>query len=351
MKLMIRAREFHCSGQGVSRRDFAMRSGMGLAGLALAHPAFGQVEARSALSLVRHSERGAAVRTAVGLLGRIDFGGRDLFIKGSYNSPDPFPATTHPDTLRVVVQLLRDSNCGKLILVERSGMGVTRDVWKQMALPDLARQLDLTLLALEDLPAGEWRKAELPPGSGWKDGIEAPAFLDRGTFVIQICNLRTHRFGGVFSASLKNSVGLMAKHGQINPGHNYMTELHESARQEAMIAEVNTLYAPKLIIMDATEVFTSGGPETGEIAAPGIVCAAADRLAMDAVGVAILRLEGSKGPISWRSVYEQGQLKRAAELKLGAFGPGAIRFLTADARSHMLASQIEAILEMPPKEK
>ena len=350
MKIMFRAREFQHSGEGVSRRDFAMRSGMGLAGLAWAKAAHSQHEPRSALTVVHHSERGAAVKTAVGLLGRIDFGGKDLYIKASYNSPDPFPATTHPETLRSVVQLLRGSHCGKLTLVERSGMGVTRDVWERLALPDLARQLDLELLALEDLPGGEWRKAELPPGSGWKDGIEVPAFLDRSTFVIQICNLKTHRFGGVFSASLKNSVGLMAKYGQINPGHNYMTELHDSAQQEAMIAEVNALYEPKLIIMDATEVFTSGGPETGEIAAPGIVCAAADRLAMDAVGVAILRLEGSKGPVSWRTIYEHGQLRRAAELKLGAMGPGAIRFITADARSSMLASQIEAILDVPPKE-
>jgi len=73
-----------------------------------------------------------------------------------------------------------------------------------------------------------------------------------------------------------------------------MTELHESARQEAMIAEVNTLYAPKLIIMDATEVFTSEAGN-GEIAAPGIVCAAATGSRWMRWASLFCGWEGSKG--------------------------------------------------------
>jgi uncharacterized protein (DUF362 family) len=217
-----------------------------------------------------------------------------------------------------------------------------------LGLPELARSMDISLLAMEDLPDSEWRKEELP-GSNWKSGVEAPRFLNRDTCLVQICNLKTHRFGGVFSASLKNSIGLVAKYGRITPGYNYMKELHASPQQGAMIAEVNQIYAPQLVIMDATQVFTSGGPETGELASPEVILASSDRVAIDAAGVALLRLSSTGDPQKWRTVFEQDQLKRAIELKLGAPNAEAIRFVTADVRADRLASQLEVILQEIPK--
>ena len=308
-----------------------------------------QEEDQSELALARNPDRKIAMRTAVSLLGKMDFGGRDLYLKANYGSADPFPATTHEDTLDVVVAFLRDSNCGNLTLVERSAMGLTRDVWEKLGVTAQAKQLDLRLLALEDLAPELWRKEDLP-GSNWKAGIEVPAFLDHDTYLIQVCNLKTHRFGGIFSASLKNSIGLTAKEGKLNSGYNYMKELHASSQQGAMIAEVNLAYRPKLIIMDAMHVFVRGGPEAGEIAKPEVFLASSDRLAIDAAGVALLRLqrETPGQPIGLRPVYEQDQIKRAVELNLGAKNASQIHFLTADTRSAMLASQLEGILQEVP---
>jgi uncharacterized protein (DUF362 family) len=252
--------------------------------------------------------------------------------------------------LREVVALLRERNCGKLVLVERSSMGSTRHVWEMLGVPRLAQELDIELLALDELAAEHWRIEPLPD-SHWKAGVEVPEFLGRECGVIQICNLKTHRFGAMFSASLKNSVGLVAKYGLLKPGYNYMKELHDSPHQGAMIADLNLVYEPKLILMDAMMVFHSGGPETGELAAPEVVLASADRAAVDAAGVALLRLHGTgpEQPLAWRTVYEQQQLKRASELELGAASSQEIRFLTSDIQGQRLASQIEAILEEVPK--
>jgi uncharacterized protein (DUF362 family) len=324
---------------------------MGMTGIALTRDrVLAQDEPLSSLALARNSDRSAALREATGLLGNINFGGKDLYLKANFTSADPFPATTHPDTLREVVGLLRERNCGKLVLVERSCMGSTRQVWDMLGIPALAQELDIQLLALDDLAAEHWRKESLPE-SYWKAGIEVPGFLDRECCVIQICNLKTHRFGAMFSASLKNSVGLVAKYGLLNAGYNYMKELHDSPHQGAMIADLNLVYEPKLILMDAMKVFINGGPETGELAAPEVVLASADRAAIDAVGVSLLRLNatGPEQPLAWRPVYEQEQLKRAVELKLGAASSQEIRFLTANIHGHRLASQIEAILQEVPK--
>lgn len=348
---MNRSRGKRGAASGISRRRFAIETGLGLAGLALSRKGLPQEEPRSAVALVRSSDRSAALRTALGLFGSIDFGGKDLYIKANFNSADKFPATTHPGTLTAVAALLRGSHCGSLTLVERSGMGSTRDIWDQLGITLLARQLEIRLLALDDLSAEEWRKEELP-GSSWKSGIEVPKFLDRDAYLVQISNLKTHRFGGNFSGSLKNSVGLVAKYGRLNPDYNYMKELHNSPQQGAMIAEVNLAYEPRLVIMDAMEVFTTGGPEIGEIAAPEVILASSDRVAIDAAGVGLLRMQREvPGQFLYtRPVYDHDQLKRAVELKLGAKAT-EIDFLTADSHAAMLAAQLESILQEVPKPK
>jgi uncharacterized protein (DUF362 family) len=351
MKHMKRSRILCPPAGPITRREFALRAGLGMTGIALTRDrVLAQNESPSSLALARNSDRRSALREAVGLLGNINFGGKDLYLKANFTSADPFPATTHPDTLREVVGLLRERNCGKLVLVERSSMGSTRHVWEMLEIPALARELDIQLLALDDLAADQWRK-ELLPESNWKAGVEVPKFLDRECCLIQICNLKTHRFGAMFSASLKNSVGLVAKYGLLNAGYNYMKELHDSPHQSAMIADLNLVYEPKLILMDATKVFINGGPEAGELAAPEVVLASADRAAIDAIGVALLRLHGTgpEQPLAWRTVYEQEQLKRAVELKLGAASSREIRFLTTNIHSQRLTSQIEAILQEVPK--
>lgn len=351
MECMNRSRKL-CAVRGtVTRREFALRAGLGLTGLALMRPSgLLQEGLRSELALARSQDRSSALRAAVGLLGKINFGGKDLYLKGNFNSPDPFPASTHPEMLGAVVDFLRECNCGRITMVERSGMGSTRDIWERLGFTLLAQRLEVQLVALDELPAEQWRKEELP-GSNWKAGVEVPKFLDHETYLVQICNLKTHRFGGVFSASLKNSVGLVAKYGRLNDGYNYMKELHASPQQGAMIAELNVAYEPKLIIMDAMQVFTAGGPETGKLASPEVVMASADRVAIDAAGVALLRLHAEEPdqPLAGRAVYEQAQIKRAVELSLGAINADYIHFLTADSAGSRLASQLEAIIQEPPK--
>lgn len=324
-----------------------MQAGLCAAGLALGcHRSPAQVSPQSKVFLAHNASREIALKTALRLPGRMDLGGEDIYLKANYNSPDPFPATTHPETLRLVAGFLRESKCGRITLVERSGMGLTRDIWEKLGVPDLARQLDINLLDLDEVPADKWRKVDLPPGSSWKSGIEIPAFLDHDACVVQIANLKTHRFGAIFSASLKNSLGLIAKNGHVNAGYNYMAELHASTQQGSMIADVNQVYEPRLIIMDAMQVFVSGGPETGDLGTPEAVLTSDDRVAIDAAGIALLRLhmEFPGHPLSRNSVYEQEQIKRAAELNLGASDATGIQFVTAEARSSMLASQLEGML-------
>jgi uncharacterized protein (DUF362 family) len=109
-----------------------------------------------------------------------------------------------------------------------------------------------------------------------------------------------------------------------------------------MIAEVNQLYRPALVVMDAIRVFVDGGPEWGELAQPEAVVVSRDRIAVDAAGVALLRLEGARGALSDMDVFEQEQLTRAKELELGIQTAEEIDFIADDRRSRNLAMQIQS---------
>ena len=86
--------------------------------------------------------------------------------------------------------------------------------------------------------------------------------------------------------SLKLSVGLTPK--------KLMRELHSSKQNmRRMIAELNQPYSPQLIVMDGMETFVDGGPMKGTVKNANVIVAGCDRVAIDAVGVAILKQLGS----------------------------------------------------------
>ena len=71
--------------------------------------------------------------------------------------------------------------------------------------------------------------------------------------------------------------------------------------------------------------------------------AGTDRIAIDAVGVAVLKQMGS----TWipGKIFEQDQIRRAVELGLGIKGPEQIEFVTISPDSKMYAEELKAILK------
>jgi uncharacterized protein (DUF362 family) len=67
-------------------------------------------------------------------------------------------------------------------------------------------------------------------------------------------------------------------------------------------------------------------------------------VAVDAVGLAVLKELGSNQAIMGRKIFEQEQIARAVELGLGARGPADIELVTADAESRSYADKLEGIL-------
>jgi uncharacterized protein (DUF362 family) len=294
------------------------------------------------VALVKTANRAEGVRRTLALVGTLDVAGKNVFLKPNFNSADPAPGSTHPDVLRTLVESLQEGKPGRIVVGDRSGMGDTRKVMEQVGAFDLARELQFEAIVFDELPAEAWQHFN-PPGSHWQRGFALPKPLLDADVVVQTCCLKTHRFGGHFTLALKNSVGLAAK-SVPGEGYNYMGELHSSPHQRRMIAEVNAAYMPSLIVLDGVEAFRSGGPDRGDLAAANVVLAGSDPVAIDAVGVALLRLLGTTDAVSSGPVFAQEQLARAVELGLGAAGPGEIELMTADSDSAAYAAQVMEVL-------
>jgi uncharacterized protein (DUF362 family) len=67
-------------------------------------------------------------------------------------------------------------------------------------------------------------------------------------------------------------------------------------------------------------------------------------VAVDAVGVAILKVLGSNNQIMNRKIFEQEQIARAAQIGLGASSPAEIDLLAADDQSREVRDRIAAVL-------
>ena len=293
------------------------------------------------VALVKTENRADGIRQALDLLDFNGIRGDKVLLKPNLNSADVSPGSTHPDTLEAIIRELYDHGAGAITVGDRSGMGNTREVMRDIGLLDLAAELGFSTLAFDELEAGDWtiiRSNEFH----WSDGFPVPRLLLDADSVIQTCNLKTHRYGGHFTMALKNSVGLVARKDAYQ-GHDFMSELHESPFQRSMIAEINTAYKPDLIVMDGIEAFVTGGPDTGRKVKPGVILASTDPIAMDAVGVSILRLFGTTAEVSKGRVFEQEQIARAVELDLGITSPQQIQLVTSGEGSDELADQLYSL--------
>jgi len=293
--------------------------------------------------LVRTDDRIEGIRRALAQFGGLPLEGKSVVIKPNFNSADPFPGSTHPDTLRVLVEEVQSWGATQIVVADRSGMGDTVRVMGALGVPAMANAMGFEHVALDRLPPAEWEHYSLE-GSHWQHGLDFPRLFNRVDAIVQTCCLKTHRYGGHFTLSLKNSVGMVAKFAP-GDGYNYMHELHSSPNQRLMIAEINQLYRPALIVLDGMKAFTHGGPARGTVAEPGVILVGTDRIAVDAVGVAILRLLGTTQEVARGPIFEQEQIRRATELGLGVTAADQIHLVTADEKSARFAGQLQTILQ------
>jgi len=265
----------------------------------------------------------------------IRMAGKRVVLKPNFNSSDGGPAGTHDDTLTQLVAELKARDARDVTVGESSGPRGTASVLEAKGTLDLARDHGFGVVSFDDLPESDWAFFN-PAGTHWAEGYHLPRMVTDAEYLVSACCLKTHGSGGVFTMSLKLAVGLTPR--------AIRRPMHGSPDMRRMIAELNQGYAPDLIVMDGVEVFTDGGPSRGTLKQGNVVVAGTDRVAVDAVGLAILKDLGSNDVIMGTPIFAQEQIARAVEVGLGASGPRDIELVSDDADGWTYATQLKGIL-------
>jgi uncharacterized protein (DUF362 family) len=320
----------------IPRRDF-LRTSAGIALLPLVPSGLRLPSARprSRVAVVRTSDRRIGVTEGLRLFEPTGIAGRRVVLKPNFNSADPAPASTHPDTLGQLVTELYERDARSVTLGESSGPAGTRRVLEGYGVFDLAETLRFDVVNFDELPAARWRPFGAR-GTHWPEGYHLPRLVTDAEYLVSTCCLKTHQYGGVFTMSLKLAVGLTPR--------TIRRSMHRSPDMRRMIAELNAGYRPHLVVLDGVTAFTDGGPSSGERKDGNVMIVGDDRVAVDAVGLAVLKALGANDAIMGRGIWAQEQIARAVELDLGARGPDDIELVTGDAESRAYAARLERIL-------
>ena len=274
------------------------------------------------VALVRADDVGPGVREAVVLadgLAALDCRGRQVLVKPNVVYGKPPPATTDPRLVAALLALLKEAGASRLQVGEMSAVMSlpTRPNLEATGMAAVAGAAGADLLPLEE---GEW--VEVRPS----EARHATAFhVARAVYeaerLVSVPVLKAHRSAS-YSFALKNTVGVV--HARNKPW------AYGGSAWEEVVAELNLAVHPRLYVADALQVMASGGPWSGEVMRPGCILASTDPVALDVVGLGILKHYGKADHVVGKGVWEQVQVRRAIELRLGARNAQEVEIVARD---------------------
>ncbi len=295
-------------------------------------------ESRTKVAVVKAQNRHDGVRRSIDMLGINPVDGKNVLLKPNFNTADPYPASSDIDTVRELILYLQEMGAESITIGERSGPPLSREVMEEWGVFELAADLGVEVVNFDELSPEDLVKVDVP-GSHWEDGFLVPRMVKEAECLVLTPCLKTHRPSKSFTMALKLAVGIVPK-----AGTTYMKELHSSPNIRKMIAEINVGYDPDLIVLDAMEAFVDGGPSTGTRKRADLFLAGTDRIAIDAVGVAILKVLGSTPEIMDQDIFAQQQISRAVELGLGISSPEDIEILASEPVDEDFVGRIQSVL-------
>lgn len=251
--------------------------------------------------------------------------GETVLIKAAVNSPDPYPATTHPQAIKILASLIKDKG-GIPVLGDQSGVeyvvqsskgivrGSSRDCFKGTGID----RIDIDLAAFEEDPWNSFVHFSHPRAANWPDGMYITRWIDKADHIVALPRISTHAQSGV-TLGAKNWVGILRQdsrmffhaQGPFNFYINYKAgekELYSKPKSNLdffeVIAEIQLAIASKLrgTVFLATELQSTMGPNKflmEEFGIPlfrshkfipdtGLLIGSEDPVAADAVALAFL---------------------------------------------------------------
>lgn len=248
---------------------------------------------------------------ALGGFQRLVEPGDTILVKANFNTDDAPPASSDPQFVKAVIELLYEHGAGKVVLGESSMISLsTREVLHQTGMLQATQEAGAEVVIFDE---GEWVTVKTG-GRYLKRVALAKAGLEAEK-IVYVCCLKTHRFAD-FTMSLKLAMGFVRRWDRV---WMHLWRLSEK------LAELNLAIAPDLIIVDGRRCFISGGPSGGELREPNLILASGDRIAMDVEALKVIQSYPGHG--LKKSPWELTMIRRAVELGLGATSEAEYRLV------------------------
>lgn len=275
------------------------------------------------------------IEAAVALIGgweRLELAGKTVLVKPNVVSDQPAPATTSPAMLGGVVRALYRQGAKRVLVGDMSALQTlilssTRRNMEKNGLLRAAQEAGAEVVTFEK---GKWIEVSLP-GARYTEKALVSEWLFRADRVINLPILKTHRSAS-YTLCLKNFIG--CTHLRQRP------YLIDREHWEELIAEFNLAFRFDLHLVDGIVAMIAGGPWAGTPAPAGLILAGEDPVAVDALGLGILKSYGKWEAVARKEVWAQRQLRRARELGLGRGAEGIrLRLAAGEAEFEKLLLQ------------
>ena len=235
----------------------------------------GKAASQADLAIAHGSDRFAVTRAAIDALGgikRFIKKGDVVLLKPNvaFDRPPALAATTHPDSLRVIAQLVLEAGAKKIIVADNP-INSPAGCFLKSGLQTVAGELNLELMYPEQ-SAFTHLELEGEILRHW------PLFyrpFERADKVIGIAPCKDHNLCSA-SMTMKNWYGLLG--GRRNQFHQHI---------HSIISDFALMVKPSLVVLDGMNVLISNGPTGGrlsDVKEMGTVVAGTDMVAVDSYG-------------------------------------------------------------------
>jgi uncharacterized protein (DUF362 family) len=272
--------------------------------------------------------------------------GDTVYLKVNSNSGNVYPYSTRPRLVEIVGQWALERGASKVIVGDRSFWGDGNTYGNLVAngivdaTASLGDKAELVVLDGDDIGWVDIAEDDAPD---WAGGFRFPQPVVEADVIINLPIVKTH-FISTFTMGMKNIIGLVNAVDRERPGNLYqhVTSGNKLYRQ---IAQLNQHITPTLTILDGWQAVVRGGPTIfdgpgGEEDAPGWIIASTDRLAADAVGLALLK------QYAWddEEVHDTGVWDNPQIAEAVAAGVGVSSLSASDLRGDTV-SGLQAVLD------
>jgi uncharacterized protein (DUF362 family) len=264
--------------------------------------------------------------------------GDKVFLKFALNSPDPYPATTHPLALKVVKRVIERKG-GDVLVGDQSGVASVANNPKGVVFGDTYENFKkATGMKMKGFIAFEktgWDKGfyHFPPTPNWKNGFWLTNVVKEADHIINLPRLSTHLQAGV-TLGFKNFVGLLREDSRMEfhasgPFYNGLkvfakgvkTDFKNEHKFIEKITEISLALKDKLrcTLFVATEAQVSMGPNAKSLIFkskkiqldPGLIIASSNQIEAEKTAFNVLKKLRKQHLNWWDKLLENTLLKQS----------------------------------------